>query len=98
MFEKRNLIKTILFFCLVLLAGCEAAKPLETLSSSNGWTVELCFKHGEYSIYRFTNGQTEWRYFVVPEGEMIDIETRQDSEGNSSTHPVNNIKTFKKEK
>ena len=92
------MIRIILFFCLIFLAGCKAAEPLETLSSSNGWTVELCFKHGEYSIYRFTNGQTEWRYFVVTEGEVIDVQTREDSEGNSSSYPVNNIKTHAKGK
>lgn len=38
-------------FLLVLLAGCnlpEAAKPVEKMSSSNGWMVELCFEKETY--------------------------------------------------
>jgi len=79
-------------FLLVLLAGCnlpEAAKPVEKMSSSNGWMVELCFEKDDYKVYRFSDGTSEWRYYVVPVGEMIDHITTSDEDGNKTYHPRN---------
>jgi len=79
------------FLLLVLaLAGCtESAKPVEKMNSKNGWLVELCFEKDDFKVYRFSDGHSEWRYYVVPVGEMIDHVTTSDDEGNETHHPRN---------
>lgn len=62
-----------LFLLLVLLVvGCNNAAPLEKSSSNNGWQVELCFEKEGYRVYRFSDGNDSWRYYVTPTGTMID--------------------------
>lgn len=71
--------------------GCgePPAPPVEKMSSSNGWMVELCFEKDDYKVYRFSDGTSEWRYYVVPAGEMIDHITTSDEDGNKTYHPRN---------
>lgn len=88
------------FFCFAILAlfasGCtvERAKPAEKMYSHNGWHVELCFEKDGYKVYRFSDGPEEWRYYVVPDGEMIDHTTTTDEDGVPHYH-VKNTRTVK---
>lgn len=78
------------FLLTLALLGCTpSAKPVEEMNSKNGWQVQLCFEKDGYKIYRFSDGVSEWRYYVVPLGEMIDHITSTDGEGNQSHHPRN---------
>lgn len=96
----KYLILTALFLVsLGLFVGCKEHAPLEISRSNNGWEVQTCFEYvvndRKYSIHRFSNGVSEWRYFVVPEGEVIDVFTRSDGDDGTVSVPVNNIPTVK---
>jgi hypothetical protein len=66
---KRTLIAMCL--ALALLTGCSTGRPQQSVII-NGWQVEKCFEKDGYTVYRFSDGQQGWRYYVVPKGEMID--------------------------
>ena len=82
----RNILLLIAFISI----GCgESAPPVEKMTSKNGWKVELCFEKDGYKVYRFTDGPEEWRYYVVPQGEMIDHTVTSDEDGNKTYHLKN---------
>ena len=84
--------KWTFLFLILGLSGCvpaiQQAEPVEKMNSNNGWQVELCFEKDGYKVYRFSDGYSEWRYYVVPFGEMIDHVTTTDKHG-TQTHPRN---------
>jgi hypothetical protein len=85
-------MKKIFLLIAFVSIGCgpaNIAPPVEKMKSKNGWTVELCFEKDQYKVYRFTDGAEEWRYYVVPKGEMIDHTVTQDEDGNKTYHLKN---------
>lgn len=55
------------------------ADPLERNRSSNGWQVQLCFEKDGHKVYRFSDGYQNWRYYVVPTGEIIEEDLKKKS-------------------
>jgi hypothetical protein len=73
--------KIFALLALLFVVGCEEAEPVEKMKSNNGWEVELCFEKDGYKIYRFRNGAAvDWRYYVVPMGQLVNQTVIHDDE------------------
>lgn len=89
-------MRKILALCLISLClmGCARGTPKEKELTKNGWTVELCFEKDDYKIYRFSDGNDQWRYYVVPAGQVLQDIKR--SSGKTSSSVPSDIPTFDK--
>lgn len=52
-----------------LLAGCTVYPETSEITKSN-FRVELCFEKDGYKVYRFTDGNTGYHYYVTPVGTV----------------------------
>ncbi len=76
--------RTIGLIVCIFIAGCvppKNATVLEDRPTENGWDVQRCFERDGYTVYRFREGYGDWRYYVIPQGEMIDHISKSDDDG-----------------
>jgi hypothetical protein len=84
--------KIFMVMCLtcLVLTGCATGVPQNKYKTENGWQVEKCFEKDGFTVYRFSDGHEGWRYYVVPQGELIDnVRTGKNvhQENNTTTKP-----------